>query len=55
MLYDIMGHNTSDLLIMDIYDYFKQIPDPKNDDIIKQRMKIGLFCFRGLGYVGSGY
>merc|ERR1711871_327039 len=37
MLYDIMGHNTSDLLIMDVYDYFKQIPDHKNDDIIVQK------------------
>ena len=34
MLYDIMGHSSSDLIIMDIFDYFKMVPNKKNAEFI---------------------
>ena len=33
MFYDIMGHNSSDLLIMDVFDYFKLVPSKKNEEL----------------------
>ena len=33
MLYDIMGHNSTDLLILDIFDYFKIVPSKKNEEL----------------------
>lgn len=37
MLYDIMGHTSTDLLIMDIYDYFKMLPNKEDNELLHQK------------------